>query len=142
MRNKFLGVQISVVLAVKQSHHCGNQQNLRTLQANVTPVQSFAAATYFIPVMITKGPQLISETSIPLLIPEWWRLCSLVPRPLPDFISQPWRKIGRRPCTITTSRTGNGGLGLYVMWTRFRNDGNVPKQYAANTASNRIVKLA
>ena len=22
---------------------------------------------------------------------------SLVPRPLPDFISQPWRKIGRRP---------------------------------------------
>ena len=36
---------------------------------------------------------------------------SLVPRPLPDFISQPWRKIGRRPGTITTSRTGNGGLG-------------------------------
>ena len=31
---------------------------------------------------------------------------SLVPRPLPDFISQPWRKIGRRP-----GRTGNGGLG-------------------------------
>ena len=21
--------------------------------------------------------------------------------------------------------TGNGGLGYYVMWTRFRNDGNV-----------------
>ena len=36
---------------------------------------------------------------------------SLVPRPLPDFISQPWRKIGRRPGAITTSRTGNGGLG-------------------------------
>ena len=32
---------------------------------------------------------------------------SLVPRPLPDFISQLWRKIGRRPGTITTSRTGN-----------------------------------
>ena len=31
---------------------------------------------------------------------------SLVPRPLPDFISQPCRKIGRRP-----GRTGNGGLG-------------------------------
>ena len=27
------------------------------------------------------------------------------------------------------------------MWTRFRNDGNVPTQYAANTASNRIVSL-
>ena len=43
-----------------------------------------------------------------------WGKCtmpSLVPRPLPDFISQPWRKIGRRPGTITTSRTGNGGLG-------------------------------
>ena len=35
---------------------------------------------------------------------------SLFPRPLPDFISQPWRKIGRRPGIKTTSRTGNGGL--------------------------------
>ena len=35
---------------------------------------------------------------------------SLVPRPLPDFISQPWRKIRRRPGTNATSRTGNGGL--------------------------------
>jgi len=33
---------------------------------------------------------------------------SLVPRPLPDFISQPWR---RRPGIKTISRTGNGGLG-------------------------------
>ena len=31
---------------------------------------------------------------------------SLVPRPLPDFISQPWwRKIRRRPGIIATSRT-------------------------------------
>ena len=36
---------------------------------------------------------------------------SLVPRPLPDFILQPWRKIGRRSGIKTTSRTGNGGLG-------------------------------
>ena len=27
------------------------------------------------------------------------------------FISQPWRKIGRRPGNIATSRTRNGGLG-------------------------------
>ena len=27
-------------------------------------------------------------------------------------------------------------------WTRFHNDGNMPTQYAANTASDRIVKLA
>jgi len=44
---------------------------------------------------------------------------SLVPKPLPDFIPQPWRKIGRRPGIKTTSRTGNGGLGQYVTWTRF-----------------------
>ena len=67
--------------------------------------------------------------------------CSLVPRPLPDLILQLWRKIGRRPGTITTSRTGNGGLDSYVMWTRFHNDGNVPTQYAASTASDRTVKL-
>ena len=65
----------------------------------------------------------------------------LVPRPLPDFISQLWRKIGRRPGTITTSRTGNGGLDSYVMWTLFHNDGNVPTQYAASTASDRTVKF-
>ena len=29
--------------------------------------------------------------------------CSLVPRPHPDFISQPWRKIRRRPGSKTTS---------------------------------------
>ena len=66
---------------------------------------------------------------------------SLVPRPLPDFILQPWRKIGRRPGTITTSQTGNGGLDSYVMWTRFHNDGNVPTQYAASTPSDRTVKF-
>ena len=63
-------------------------------------------------------------------------LTSLVPMPLPDFILQPWRKIGRRPGTITTSRAGNGGLDSYVMWTRFHNDGNVPTQCAASTASD------
>ena len=66
---------------------------------------------------------------------------SLVPSPLPDFISQLWRKIGRRPGTSTTSRTGNGGLDSYVMWTRFHNDDNVPTQYVAGTASDRTVKL-
>ena len=44
---------------------------------------------------------------------------SLVPRPLPDFISQPWRKIGRSPEIKTMSRTGNGGLSQYVMWILF-----------------------
>jgi len=39
------------------------------------------------------------------------RYTSLVPRPLPDFISQPWRKIGRRPGIKTMSQTRNGGLG-------------------------------
>ena len=43
-----------------------------------------------------------------------WRKCitvSLIPRPLPDFILQPWRKIRRRPGIIATLRTENGGLG-------------------------------
>ena len=74
-------------------------------------------------------------------LPHAIELHSLVPRPLPDFISQPWRKIGRRPGTITTSRAGNGGLDSYVMWTRFHNDGNVPTQCAASTASDRTVEF-
>ena len=40
-------------------------------------------------------------------------LAGLVPRPLPDFISQPWRKIGRRHGIKTRSQTRNGGLGQY-----------------------------
>ena len=55
-------------------------------------------------------------------------LASLAPRPLPDFISQPWRKIGEglgsklrhepeMVDSVSTNRvhhsqTGNGGLGL------------------------------
>ena len=54
-------------LPSKQSHYCGNQQKLRTLQESVTPVQSFAAENYFILIMIAKGPQLILETNILLL---------------------------------------------------------------------------
>jgi len=42
---------------------------------------------------------------------------SLVPRPLPDFISKLWRKIGRRPGIKTTSRTENSGLGFVMMAT-------------------------
>ena len=44
---------------------------------------------------------------------------SLVSRPLPDFISQLWRKIGRKPGSKTVSRTGNGGLGLYKLSPRY-----------------------
>jgi len=36
--------------------------------------------------------------------------CSLVPRPIPDFISQLWRKIGRRQ-SLLMSRAGNDWLG-------------------------------
>ena len=39
------------------------------------------------------------------------KLTSLVPRPLQDFISQPWRKIGRRPGIKTMPQTGK-------WWTR------------------------
>ena len=41
-------------------------------------------------------------------------LPSIVLRPLPDFISQLWRKVRRRPGIIATSQAGNGGLGEYI----------------------------
>ena len=44
---------------------------------------------------------------------------SLIPRPLPDFISQQWRKIGWRPGIKTASQTGNGGLGWYKPSPRY-----------------------
>ena len=47
-----------------------------------------------------------------------WLRPSLVPRPLPDFILQLWRKIGGRPGTITVYVTDR------KWWTRFRNDGS------------------
>ena len=69
-------------------------------------------------------------------------LPSLIPRPFPDFISQLWRKSSRKPVNITTSWTGNGGLGYYIMLTWFSNNGNMPMQYTASTASDRGVNLA
>ena len=68
-----------VYLPSEQSHYCGNQQKLRTLQGSVTPVQSFAAETYFILIMITKGPQLVLKTNILATLDTWsgwWRLCT------------------------------------------------------------------
>ena len=47
---------------------------------------------------------------------------SLVPRPLPDFILQPWRKFCRRPGTITMSQTSY-------------NDGNMSTQYVVSTVT-------
>jgi len=40
-----------------------------------------------------------------------WGVGSLIPRPLPDIISQLWRISGRRPEIIDMSWTRNGGLG-------------------------------
>ena len=37
-------------------------------------------------------------------------MCSLVPRPLPDFVSQPWRKIGH----ICKIKSGSG-LGMRLV---------------------------
>ena len=49
---------------------------------------------------------------------------SLVPRPLPDLSRSRREKLGEglgsKLCN-TTSRTGNGGLGKYVTWTRVHN---------------------
>ena len=40
---------------------------------------------------------------------EEGEVASLVPRPLPDFISQAWRKIWRGPGIIATSQAEKGG---------------------------------
>ena len=47
-----------------------------------------------------------------------WGISRLVPRPLPDFFLQPWKKVRRRPGIIATSRARNSGLSLY--WVYFR----------------------
>ena len=53
---------------------------------------------------------------------------SLVPRPLPDFILQPWRKIRRWPGTNTMSRTENGGLDFIMMATYPRDTRSVQQR--------------
>ena len=76
MGNRFLGVQISilwVVFAVKTVTLLWQPAKAQDIASEC---HSSAAETNFIPVRITKGPQLITETNIPLLIPEWWRLCT------------------------------------------------------------------
>ena len=72
-----------------------------------------------------------------------WDACfvSPVPRPLQDFIYK--LKISRRPGTITISQTRNDGIGYYVMWNWFLNNGNVPTQLCGQyTVSDQTVKLA
>ena len=63
-------------LPSEQSHYYGSQLKAGKSQESVSPVQQFVAETCLIPIMITKGPQLISKTNIPVLIPGWWRLCT------------------------------------------------------------------
>ena len=79
MGNRILGVQTSIkwiLFAVKTVILLWQTAKARDIASDChfRHAQSFATATYF---RITKGPQLISETNIPLLIPEWWRLCIL-----------------------------------------------------------------
>ena len=70
------GFQLFGLYLPHQNSHTTVITSKSTLQENVTPIKSFVAETYYIPIIVTKGPQLISETNIPLLIPEWWRLCT------------------------------------------------------------------
>ena len=103
MGNRFLKVQISifwVVFAVKTVTLLWQPAKAQDIATSVTPVQSFSAETYFIPIRITKGPQLISEINIPLLIPEWWRLCGLASFP------------GPRPASRRLQYEGKLGEGL------------------------------
>ena len=81
MRKGSLGCKLDwfgLYLTSKQSHYCGSQIKAGILQESISPVQQFDAETCLIPIMITKGPQLISRTNIPLLTPGWWSLCTAI----------------------------------------------------------------
>ena len=56
-----------VVFAVKTVTLLWQPVKADVLQESVSLVQQFVAETCLIPIMITKGPQLISKTNIPLL---------------------------------------------------------------------------
>ena len=75
------------------------------------------------------SPWLVSWFVMLIFIAQSCTACrpSLVPRPLPDFITQPWRK-NREKAWYQYSITDQ------KWWTRFHNDGNVPTQYAASTS--------
>ena len=60
---------------------------------------------------------------------------SLVPKPLPDFILQPWRKIGRRPDTNTTSQIDRN---WFFPWKSLvRNCYNTSRQGLSRLKKNR-----
>ena len=72
-------------------------QQMHTLTAKI----GFASHVALCSASVAKGPQKQSQ-SISFLKLSWGSMppdASLVPRPLPDFISQLWRKIRRRPGT-------------------------------------------
>ena len=72
MRIRFLGVQISliwVVFAVKTGTLLWQPVKRWDITTERLSRQQFVAETCLIPIMITKGPQLISKTNILLQIP-------------------------------------------------------------------------
>ena len=76
MRNRFLGVQISGCICRQNSYTTVANQKLGNCKRASLQYSNFFAETCLIPIMITKGPQLITKTNIPFLIPRWWRLCT------------------------------------------------------------------
>ena len=120
---KIIFLHIQVVLHVSKAvEQLLKKKEFVTINVNTTDNTEIS---YAVETPRGKHPLLQSKRSLP----------SLVPRPLPDFASQLWRKIGRSPGTSTMSRARNGGLGFVMM-------AMCPLHFPANTASDWILKLA
>ena len=127
----------SLLLFIQNSLHCkqgGLYETSFLFVLQLFPSVIIQTRSSFLILYSGCYPPVIIQTGSSFLIlysgcypPVTIQTGSLVPRPLPDFISQPWRKIGRRPGTITTSRTGNGGLDFIMMATCPRNMRPVPQ---------------
>ena len=101
-------------LAVSISNKCTSKANWKCACIPGTVYTSIPAHLPDLPFRFFEGLVPILNLNLVASFPchhYQWPCPSFIPRPLPDFILQPWRKIGRRPGIIITSRTGNGGHG-------------------------------
>ena len=94
--------------------------NYYCLRKQLALVRIPQASKQFIVTLRSKSAHSKNFNVLYKSVAAWLLYCSLILRPLPDFISQPWRKIGRRPGIIATSRTGNGGFITYQLSPPFR----------------------
>ena len=87
--------------------------NYYCLRKQLALVRIPQASKQFIVTLRSKSTHSKNFNVLYKSVAAWLLYCSLILRPLPDFIAQPWRKIRRRSGIIATSWTGNGGFVTY-----------------------------